>query len=89
VSSDNRAVISTDAAVVWTAKPGSGGDRYVAVFNLRDAEQKVQYEWKEIGLAAGGKRGVRDLWELQDLGTADALRVTLGAHGCALFRVGE
>jgi alpha-galactosidase len=88
-SSDNRAAISTDAAVVWTARAGSGTDRYVAVFNLRDAEQKVQYEWKDIGLAAGAKRGVRDLWEHKDLGTAESLRVTLGAHGCALYRVAE
>jgi alpha-galactosidase len=88
-SSDNRAVVSTDAAVVWTARAGSGVDRYVAVFNLRDAEQKVQYEWTDIGLPAGAKRGVRDLWEHKDLGAAEALRVTLGAHGCALFRVAE
>jgi alpha-galactosidase len=86
-SSENRAVISTDDAVVWTARAGSGGGKYVAVFNLRDSEQKVGYEWKEIGLEGGSKYGLRDLWEHKDLGAAESLRVTLGAHGCALYRV--
>jgi len=86
-SSENRVVITTDAAVVWTARASSGGDRYVAVFNLRDGEQKAHYEWKAIGLDAVAKPAVRDLWERKDLGSAASLNVTLAGHGCALYKV--
>ena len=86
-SSENRAVISTDATVVWTARGNSGGDQYVAVFNLRDSEQQAHYEWKDIGLDAGAKRNVRNLWERKDLGSAASLSATLAGHGCALYKV--
>jgi hypothetical protein len=86
-SGENRAVIATESTVVWTARADSGGGRYVAVFNLRDSEQQVGYVWNEIGLEGGAKYSLRDLWERKDLGSAESLRVTLGAHGCALYRV--
>jgi alpha-galactosidase len=86
-SSEGRAVISTDSVVVWTARAGSAGDRYVAVFNLRDSEQTVHYEWKDIGLESGGKHAIRDLWERRDLDAAGALNVTLASHGCSLYKV--
>jgi alpha-galactosidase len=86
-SDENRAVITTESTVVWTARADSGGGRYVAVFNLRDSEQQVGYVWNEIGLEGGAKYSMRDLWERKDLGSAESLRVTLGGHGCALYRV--
>jgi alpha-galactosidase len=86
-SSENRAVISTDSIVVWTARASTSGDQYIALFNLRDGEQKAHYEWKDIGLDAEGKWGVRNLWERKDLASAASLNVTLGRHGCALYKV--
>jgi alpha-galactosidase len=84
-SSDNRPVITTETTVVWTARPGPGEDRYVAAFNLRDAQQRIHYEWKDLGLPAD-KYGLRDLWEHKDLGTADSLSVTLPPRGCVLYK---
>ena len=84
-STDNRPVITTETAVVWSARAGTGEERYLAVFNLRDAEQKIHYEWKDLGLAAT-KYSLRDLWEHKELGSADSLSVTLPAHGCALYK---
>jgi len=84
-STDNRPVITTESAVVWSARAGTGEERYLAVFNLRDAEQKIHYEWKDLGLAAT-KYSLRDLWEHKELGSADSLLVTLPAHGCALYK---
>jgi hypothetical protein len=85
-SRDNRPAISTASTVVWTAAAETGDDRYVAVFNLQDHEQKVQYAWKDLGLP-DAKYKLRDLWEHRDAGAAEGLSVTLGAHGCVLYRV--
>ena len=85
-SNENRPVISTSTVVVWTARPDAGDDRYLAVFNLDEHEQKVHYDWKELGLT-GPKFQLRDLWERKDLGTATSLSVTLPPHGCTLYRL--
>jgi alpha-galactosidase len=86
-SSENHAVISTDATVVWTAHAESGKDSYVAAFNLRDGEQKVHYDWKELGLKGDGQPRVRDVWERKDVGRAQVLNTTLKPHGCVMYRV--
>jgi alpha-galactosidase len=85
-SDENRPVISTGTVVVWTARPDAGDDRYLAVFNLDEHEQKVHYDWKELGLT-GPRLQLRDLWERKDLGTATSLSATLPPHGCALYRL--
>jgi hypothetical protein len=36
---------------------------------------------------AGERRSVRDLWLRQDLGKATGLRIELGPHASAMFRV--
>ena len=87
-SRENRPVISTNTAVVWTARPDAGDDRYLAVFNLDEHEQKVHYNWKELGLT-GPRFQLRDLWERKDLGSANALSVTLAPHSCALYRLSQ
>jgi alpha-galactosidase len=71
---------------VWTATPGSGGGRYIAVFNLGDTTQDVSYAWKDLGLPEGG-HAVRDLWARKDLGSAASLKTTLRAHASVLYRV--
>jgi alpha-galactosidase len=85
-SKENRPVISTSTTVVWTAQPETGDDRYVAVFNLDQQEQKVHYAWKDLGLP-DAKYKSRDLWDHRNMGAADALSTTVGPHGCVLYRV--
>jgi alpha-galactosidase len=87
-SNENRPVISTSTAVVWTARPDAGDDRYLAVFNLDEHEQKLHYDWKELGLT-GPKFQLRDLWEHKNLGTATSVSVTLPPHACALYRLSQ
>ena len=72
--------------VVWKAIPESGGGHYVAVFNLGDAVQEVNYSWKDLGLPEG-THGVRDLWARKDLGKAVLLKTSLPAHASVLYRV--
>jgi len=84
-STDNRPVITTETTVVWSARPRPGEDRYLAVFNLRDADQKIHYQWKDLGWAATHYT-LRDLWDHKDLGPADSLSVTLPPHACVLYK---
>jgi alpha-galactosidase len=85
-SRDNRRVITTETKVIWSARPESGDDWYVAAFNLQDTSQKVHHEWKELGVAAT-KYTLRDLWERKELGATESFSVTLPPHGCKLYRV--
>jgi alpha-galactosidase len=83
---DNRVVVTTDATVVWTARPTDGDGWYVAVFNLEDAPQTLHFAWKDLGIP-DGSRAVRDLWAKADLPVADAVAGTVAGHGCVLYRV--
>jgi alpha-galactosidase len=85
-SKENRLVVTTDATVVWTARPTDGDGWYVAVFNLEDAPQTLHYAWKDLGIP-DGSHAVRDLWADKDLPAADAVAGTIAAHGCLLYRV--
>jgi hypothetical protein len=85
-STENRERSRTGSMIVWTATPGSGGGRYIAVFNLGDTTQDVSYAWKDLGLPEGG-HAVRDLWARKDLGSAASLKTTLRAHASVLYRV--
>ena len=85
-SRDNHPVVSTEKAIVWTARPESGDDYYVAVFNVSEAEQALHYEWKDLGLANGNYH-LRDLWGGSNKRKAASLDVTLRPHASALYRV--
>ncbi len=85
-STGNHAVITTDKAVVWLARPASGDGYYLALFNLDSTVQTMRYSWKDVGLPTGTYR-LRDLWEHKDLASVDTLTVTLAPHAAALFRI--
>ena len=85
-STGNHPVISTDKTVVWVAESGKAGGWYLAIFNLDDASQNVQYSWKDLGLP-DGKHKVRDLWERKNLASEKSLSVTLPPHGSVLYAV--
>ena len=87
-STGNQPVIQTQNAAVWTARPESGNGYYVAVFNLGDSPQDLRYSWHDLHLP-GSRYRLRDLWRHQDMGPDDALKVTLGPHASALYRVSE
>jgi len=85
-SRENHAVVTTEKAAVWLARPTSEKGYYVAVFNLGDTEQTLHYDWKELGLPAASYKA-RDLWEHKKLGRAPSLSVKLQPHASALYRV--
>jgi hypothetical protein len=85
-SRENRELFRRGSLVVWKATPEPGGGQYVAVFNLGDAEQAVNYSWQDLGLGEG-PHTVRDLWGRKDLGKAVSLKASLRAHASVLYRV--
>jgi len=85
-STSARAVSTTDQAVVWVSRSTSANLQYVAIFNLSDRTSRLQYSGKDLGLD-GVSFKLRDLWERRDLGTADAVAVTVPPHGVALYGV--
>lgn len=84
-SRDNHPVITTDNVVIWTARPESGRDFYIAVFNISDTAQAVHYTWSDLGLTAPRYK-LRDLWGRAEMGSAATLKITLPPHGCILYR---
>jgi alpha-galactosidase len=85
-SRDNHPVVTTDKNVVWTARPETGDDYYVAVFNVSEAEQSLHYEWKDLGLATVNYR-LHDLWSGSNKLKVTTLDITLRPHASALYRV--
>ena len=65
----------------------SNGDYVVAFFN-RDAKQ-VSYNLNLSDIGISGKMKVRDLWQHNDEGEADALSVTLPPHACKVVRLSK
>jgi alpha-galactosidase len=85
-SRENHELSRKGSVVVWTAAPESGSGRYLAVFNLSDAAQDVNYSWKNLGLPEGS-HAVRDLWARKELGSAASLKAELAPHASVLYRV--
>ena len=85
-SKHSHPVITTGTTIIWTAKPEQGAGNYVAVFNVSDTEQTIQYDWKALGMTPSSCQ-VRDLWAGKELGTVPSLNVTLRPHASALYRV--
>jgi hypothetical protein len=82
-----RQVLERPGLRVWRSNAAGGSDQYVAVFNLGDAARTVDVPWPDIGMTAGS-RPVRDLWAARAQGSFSSLRVHLGPHASALFRIG-
>jgi len=85
-SKDSRAALQTENSAVWVSRPAEGQGYYVAVFNLSDQPQTLQYDWKELGLAAGQYK-VHDLWEHKEVGPIALLKLNLSPHASTLYKI--
>jgi alpha-galactosidase len=85
-SRGNHAVVTTDKTAVWLAEPESEPGYYLAVFNIGDSEQTIQYAWKDLGLT-GASYEISDLWEHKGAGSATSLSVKLRSHASVLYRL--
>jgi alpha-galactosidase len=83
-STGNHPVITTDKVVVWVAQSSLTKSQYLAVFNISESNQALQYAWKDLGLT-GPKYKLRDLWQRKDAGVAASIEVTVPPHGVVLY----
>ena len=71
----------------WYARTGGPHPRrYIAIFNLADAETSSNLPWVLFHLD-NKPHGVYDVWNQKRVPASGSLRVVLPAHGCALFRL--
>lgn len=84
-STGNHAVLMTDRAALWHARPTEGEGYYLAIFNLDAVPQEFRYAWKDLELPEGKYR-LRDLWEHKELGPFESLAVTLPPHASVLYK---
>jgi alpha-galactosidase len=85
-SQGGRQLSNSDGKIVWAAKDGTGTAGYVALFNMSDMNQTVEYPLQSLG---GNKTAftVRDVWAKRDLTKTDLLKVELAPHASILYRV--
>jgi alpha-galactosidase len=90
-SSGNKQLFNRRGLIAWGADAPGLKDKYLAVFNTRDARsnrsrERVVVKLSELGFS--GAASVRDLWAKKDLAeVSDEIAVELPAHGAALYRV--
>ena len=85
-SHGSRAVINSATTAIWTSQPDQGSGYYLAVFNIGDSEQTIEYQWSQMGLTAGTYQ-IHDLWAHKNLGNAGSLSVKLQPHASVLYRL--
>jgi alpha-galactosidase len=71
---------------VWEAEGSRPQERYVAVFNLSEADEDVRLAWTEIGVS-GSVSAVRDLWKHESVGEIGGVNVRLRPHASVMYRV--
>lgn len=81
-----RQIVNNGNKAVWISKSETGKDAYIALFNLADSTQVVQYPLQSLGLSKV-LYAVRDLWERKDLGSTDILKAQLPPHASALYKL--
>jgi len=72
--------------IAWTADVPRSKSKYVTVSNIGDADNAVHLPWKAVGIMAE-KAGIRDLWLHKDMGSSDAIALTLKPHASILVKV--
>jgi hypothetical protein len=93
-SQNNRQLFRNEDLIAWTADVPGSGDKYLAVFNARNAPKdapknaSVAVPVKLLDLGITGPARLRDLWSGKDL---EPIRVGFAPevpfHGAALFRL--
>ncbi len=81
-----QAAVNDAKKAVWISKQANGRDAWVALFNLANTKQTIDYPLQSLGLS-GTAFQIRDLWARKDLEKADRLKITLAPHSSMLYEV--
>ena len=79
-------LVSEDGDLVAWASKGDRGQEYLALFNLGDAEVRVEAPFAKFGLAAE-KYAARDVWEKKDLGKVGRVMGVVTPHAVLLLEL--
>lgn len=87
-SIDNRQILEFRNSVVWIATDPKTGDRFVALFNIGEKTQRVEFDMEHEYMR--DNYHVRDLWARKDLGVAKRkISADIPAHGARLYRLSK
>lgn len=82
---DPRQLYKQDGGMVWVSRAPDGG-KYVALFNISDAEKEVGVEFRQLGWKKTVR--IRDLWMHADLGNfRKKYSGVIPAHGAKLLKI--
>ena len=85
-STDNRQVFQRQKKCAWIATNPETNEKYLALFNLSEKEQLVEFDFELEYLR--DKYTVRDLWQRKDLGQFESsFSINLPAHGAGLYKL--
>lgn len=86
-SRNNRPLFNRDGLIAWTADAGTGSDKYLALFNTREAAADIAVDLSLVGVAR--RAMVHDLWSgmatTAEQGPFTATAVP--SHGARLYRI--
>ena len=71
---------------IWVADSAQPNEKYVAVFNLGEAAEKIDLPWKDLEINAPIVN-VRDLWLRKDWKWQNGLQVQLHPHASRLYKI--
>jgi len=81
-----KPISDADGHVVF-AKPLSGGDVAVALYNESDTAATIRTTAKAAGLPAADGYALRDVWRHRSTETAGGIAASVPAHGTVIYRV--
>lgn len=85
-STGNKALYTGNEKAIWLAEDPETGCKYIALFNLKDSDSIIDFDFESIGLQ--GKVMIRDLWKQADLGVFDSgFSIKLQPHGAGLYKL--
>jgi alpha-galactosidase len=94
-STNNKPVFTTNEAVAWVADDGKSGNKFLALFNLRELTStttgdsplnNIRMDFSTIGTATSWK--ITDLWSGKDLGIfKENFSPLIAKHGAGLYRL--
>jgi hypothetical protein len=85
-ATQGRQVLNDGQKIVWIARAEKPNTAYIALFNVADTPQTIEYPLQSLGLSSTSF-AIHDVWAQKDLGTADRVRFSLRPHASAVFRV--
>ena len=81
-----RQLFEKDGKTIWYSHAQGGKDMYVALFNLGEQPQDIDFTFASIGMI--GKIAVRDLWKKQDVGIfKQSYHQQVNKHGAVLLKL--